>query len=86
MSAKSYYHNVRVFNGDLQPLSIFVGPGSVARPLDEAAAARLVEGNLDRLTGGRGGHIMPVLARPSPDPPKGIKPTRIDGFEFYVLE
>lgn len=86
MAARQYFHNVHVFNGDLKPLSIFVGPGSVTRPIDESVAAQLVQRNLDKLTNGKGGHLMPVLARPSSEPPQGIKATRIDGIDFYVVE
>jgi hypothetical protein len=86
MSGIPYYYNVPVFTADLKAMNIFVGPGSAAKPIDESAAARLVQSNLEELTGGRGGHIMPTFAKPSREPPKDVEPTKIDGLEFYVTE
>jgi len=86
MSGKPCYYNVPVFTADLKAMNIFVGPGSVVKPIDESAAARLVQYNLEDLTGGRGGYIMPIFAKPSHEPPKDVEPTNIDGLEFYVTE
>ena len=80
------HYNVHIFTADLRTVNLFVAPESEEQEVDEVAVAGAVRANLQKLTGGRGGHLMPIFAKPSAEPPQGATPIELDGWKFYFMQ